>query len=137
MSVALFVAVVALLVVAVGVYVLWPLFRSPDVPPLVPEVAEDDARVDAREAALTALRDVELEYRLGNLTESDYRQLRERYYRRALAALRGRPLKDALDEELERQIAALRVKKPQRCAHCHTPLAAEACPECGTLHVSS
>jgi hypothetical protein len=135
-TVAVFVVVVALLLVVVGAWVLWPLFRSPDIAALAPEVAEDYARVDEREAALTALRDVELEYRLGNLTDSDYRQLRERYYRRALAALRGRTLKDALDEELEREIAALRAAGPKRCAQCDAPLADGACPECGMVQVS-
>lgn len=111
MTTAVFLLVAALLVVATALYVLWPLLGASagDVDEL-PEAAGDPAREDQRETALAALRDVELEYRLGNLTAADYRWLRERYYRGALAALRGSPRGETLDGELEREIAALRVE---------------------------
>lgn len=131
MSPVLFVGIVGVLVLAVAVYVLWPLLKPSGDAELRDEASEDAARIDQREAALAALRDIEFEYRLGNLTEADYRQLRERYYRRALATLRGRSPSDALDEELEREIATLRQRAAARCATCGGPLLGGRCPRCG------
>lgn len=78
---------------------------------------------------------MEFEHRLGSLTEAGYRQLRERYYRRALAALRGRGPVDALDEELEREIAALR-HRTARGVTCGASLAVGNCPRCGVAQPS-
>src|SRR5690348_17717115 len=51
---------------------------------------ELDVPNDGERAAKDALRDVEFDYRLGNLDERDYRDLRDHYERRALAALKSR-----------------------------------------------
>jgi hypothetical protein len=60
-------------------------------------------------AAKAALQDVEFDYQLGNIAEDDYRSLRERYTRRALAALKGRYDRErVVDEAIEAQVAALR-----------------------------
>ncbi len=59
-------------------------------------------------AAKAALQDVEFDYQLGNLAEDDYRALRERYTRRALAALKGRYDRErALDDTIEAEVRAL------------------------------
>jgi hypothetical protein len=60
-------------------------------------------------AARAALQDLDLDHQLGNLADDDYRSLRERYLRRALAALKGRYDRErALDEAIEAQVRALR-----------------------------
>lgn len=69
------------------------------------EVAERE------QAARLALREVELDYTLGNLDSGDYDALRGRYERRALAALRTRYQREQeLDAQIERELDALRSK---------------------------
>jgi hypothetical protein len=45
---------------------------------------------ESEQAARGALHEIELDYQLGNISEGDYRTLRERYLRRALVALKSR-----------------------------------------------
>nr|BBH94357.1 hypothetical protein KTA_25560 [Thermogemmatispora argillosa] len=60
-------------------------------------------------AARAALHEVELEYQLGNLTETDYRSLRERYLRRALLAIKERHSREKeLDALIEERLRLLR-----------------------------
>ena len=77
--------------------------------------ADSDALADVAErerSAKMALRDVDFDYRLGNLEENDYSALRSRYERRALAALRTRYEREqALDRLIDEQLAALQEKK--------------------------
>lgn len=62
-------------------------------------------------SAKLALRDVDFDYRLGNLDEGDYVALRDRYERRALAALKTRYEREqALDALIDSQLDALRAK---------------------------
>jgi len=69
---------------------------------------------DRERTAKSALRDVDFDYRLGNLDEEDYLALRDRYERRALAALKTRYEREqALDALIDEQLAALRgTKRP-------------------------
>ena len=63
------------------------------------------------QAARSALREIELDYQLGNITEADYRTLRERYVRRALGALKSRYEREQeLDEAIEVQLRQMREK---------------------------
>src|SRR5215471_14516889 len=67
---------------------------------------------DRERTAKRALRDVDFDYRLGNLDEQDYLALRDRYERRALAALKTRYEREqALDALIDEQLAALRGSK--------------------------
>jgi len=78
-------------------------------PPLRPDQSLPDTATTDREredAARAALREIELDYHLGNIEEADYRNLRERYMRRAIAALksryeRGHELDDAIEARLQ------------------------------------
>ena len=59
--------------------------------------------------AKDALREVEFDYRLGNLEIADYEDLRDRYEQRALAALKARYQREQeLDALIERQLDILR-----------------------------
>lgn len=66
----------------------------------------------AREqAAKQALRDVDFDYRLGNLDSGDYASLRDRYEQSALAAIKTRYEREQeLDALIEQQLAALRAQ---------------------------
>lgn len=67
--------------------------------------------VERERTAKVALRDLDFDYRLGNLDESDYQSLRDRYERRALAALKTRYEREQeLDDLIDQQLAALRGK---------------------------
>jgi hypothetical protein len=71
--------------------------------------ATTSSLAERERAARTALHDVEFDYELGNLGEDDYRSLRDRYTRRALAALKSRHDRErTLDEAIEARVRALR-----------------------------
>src|SRR5436190_17654256 len=108
-------------VLAVGalVFVLFPLFVGVARP--AHAVAEPQQTTD-RNAAITALREIEFDQATGKLSESDYAQLKARYTQDAVLAMRregsagaGAP---STDDEIEAAVSAYR-----------TRLA--GCPECG------
>lgn len=88
-------------------FVLYPFYRRVPAKPKAAQEADalvmhngqeqsainQDAETTEREreeAARAALREIELDYHLGNIEEADYRNLRERYMRRAITALKAR-----------------------------------------------
>jgi hypothetical protein len=80
---------------------------------LAPEVISDAA--ERERLAKQALRDVDFDYRLGNLDEGDYSSLRDRYERRALGALKTRYEREQeLDAQIDQQLAALRAQEPKK-----------------------
>lgn len=100
----------ALLGIAAAMIVLYPLLglrRDPE-----GQLAAGLGDVGEPErAARGALREVEFDYRLGNLEAADYEALRGRYEERALAALQARYSRErALDALIDRQLAALRTE---------------------------
>lgn len=105
----------ALLIV---IYPLLGLDRAAHAP-LAPEAIADASDAAERERlAKQALRDVDFDYRLGNLDEGDYASLRERYERRALAALKTRYEREQeLDAQIDRQLATLRTQEPKKNGH--------------------
>ena len=99
----------ALLIV---VYPLLGLDRAARAP-LAPEAISDAA--DRERLAKQALRDVDFDYRLGNLDEGDYASLRDRYERRALSALKTRYEREQeLDAQIDQQLAALRAQESKK-----------------------
>lgn len=99
-------------------FVLYPLFRSRAV-----EVVRSDVQIvpaegtsakdkEREQAARGALQEVELDFQLGNIAETDYRALRERYMRRALVSLKSRyEHEQALDDEIEEQLRKMKEAK--------------------------
>jgi len=64
---------------------------------------------ESEQAARSALHEIELDYQLGNISEGDYRTLRERYLQRALVALKSRyDREQALDDEIETQLQKMK-----------------------------
>ncbi len=60
------------------------------------------------------MRELDFDYRLGNLEGADYHALRQRYEERALAALRTRyTAEQELDAQIDRELAALRTRESQ------------------------
>ncbi len=97
------------------VFVLYPLFRSRSVATPRPDTQAspiEDKEREREQAARSALQEVELDFQLGNIAETDYRALRERYMRRALVSLRSRyEHEQALDDEIEEQLRKLKEQK--------------------------
>jgi hypothetical protein len=113
-------------------FVLYPFYRRSTAPSARPvedahvtrlpdgadiELAEQGAggvlpaQTEREQAARSALREIELDYQLGNIDEADYRSLRERYVRRALVALKSRYEREQeLDDSIEIQLRQLREK---------------------------
>ena len=57
------------------------------------------------EAAIAGLKSTELEHAIGNLTEEDYRDLREQYMLEAAAIMKSMELEDRQEEELLATVA--------------------------------
>ena len=85
------VTVITVLIVlaALGV-VLAPLLRSDGSAPTGQSWERErlEGLLSRRDSAYDALRDLDFEYQIGNLSESDYNELRERYRLRAASVLR-------------------------------------------------
>jgi flagellar basal body-associated protein FliL len=108
-------------------YVLYPIYRSSSsqngTPKIAPEQNDQHSQalaqsqlaassVGREEAARAALHEVELDYQLGNIEETEYRTLRERYLRRALVALKSRHDREQeLDDAIEEQLRTLKETK--------------------------
>lgn len=95
------------------VFVLYPLYHR-----LPPDASQQSTggvlstQADREQAARSALKEVELDYQLGNLAEPDYRSLRERYTLRAFAAMKSRQShEDQLDALIEQRLLEMREKQ--------------------------
>ena len=66
-------------------YVLYPIYRRTPFDPTqaAPLNISVNAQSEREQHARSALQEVELDYQLGNLGESDYRSIHRRYMRRA------------------------------------------------------
>ncbi|HEY7419482.1 MAG TPA: hypothetical protein VH593_30150 [Ktedonobacteraceae bacterium] len=106
-------------------FVLYPLYRRqpenlrPDNGRAAQGDAEDTMKkaldAEKEQTARTSLQEVEFDYQLGNISDGDYQELRERYMQRALRALRSRYEREqAIDQEIEEQLRRL---KEQEQAH--------------------
>ena len=124
-----------LVAAAVVLYVVQPVFSGERAPlaSLDEEFTEAEAR---RHLSLVALRDVEYDYATGKVDQRDYRRLRDELAREALDALREvrrsreraegpPPARDAMADDLEREIAAYRAALR----------AGTLCDRCGSANV--
>ena len=147
-----------MLVVAVAVAIVgWPLLRRPG--ETAPSAAAEDYLISdllfQREATYAAISELDADHAMGNLSDSDHHELRQRYEEKALSILKaiddlgrgdgrdGGPLvtEDLLSQEIEEQVLALRRKKPARrkrtatatCHNCGGAVASDAnfCSHCG------
>lgn len=149
----------AIIVIGIIAFIAYPLFTTPRA-----ETAETpdalDGLVAQRDAAYDAIRDLDFDFQLGKLSQSDYAALREKYKTRAALALQqidalggngaGKQIEKQVaqlraakhaappaDDEIEREIAHLRAGKGAaldlRCRNCGAPhRAGDAfCAKCG------
>jgi hypothetical protein len=78
-----------LLVLLSGIYALKPLFRKPKTSPEIEHVTETelDRLLDRKTVVYGNLRDLEFEYKMGRLSESDFQQLGAAYRNEAAGIL--------------------------------------------------
>lgn len=82
-------AIATVMAVAAFVLVGYPLFQRRE-PELMPEAAdlEIEDLHSRREAVYGAIKELDFEYQLGNLSEADYQSLRNQYRQRAASVLK-------------------------------------------------
>ncbi len=143
---------VAILIVAVVAVIAYPLFTSPGAKN---ERAGDalDNWIAQRDSAYDAIRDLDFDYQMGKLSQSDYDALRNKYRARAASALEqiDRALgRDGAETGIEEKVTRLRARRGAAPAR-ETPVASPGtngdaieeevarlragrarCPRCGT-----
>ena len=150
---------IAVLVIGVIAFIAYPLFNTPRAEILdAPNALESLAA--QRDSTYDAIRDLDFDFQMGKLSQSDYAMMREKYKARAAVALQqidavgdhgnGAPVEEQAaqpraakrtaapaDDAIEREIARLRAGKSAasdlRCANCGTPYHAgdTFCAKCG------
>jgi len=132
---------IVMMLAAAAAVVVWPIMRGRD--------GRDESLVEdmelgevlaKRDAALLAIDELEADYQMGNLSETDYAELRRKYEEQAVSVLRSvddvrgtrtQVADGYLDDEIEAQIARRRQARPAAPA----PPAATGCPACGAALV--
>ena len=92
-------------------YVLYPIYRraSFETTQATRLNISVNSQTDREQSARLALQEVELDYQLGNLGETDYRSLRTRYMRRAALAMKSRREREQeLDAMIEEKLRILK-----------------------------
>lgn len=140
-----FAIALALSLLAIG-YVLRPLLDSRPMP-IVPDDDRLTELLARKDSVMTAIKDLEFDYRLGKLTEADYQRYDQRLRRQAIAYMKQieaiAPESTEMDATLEAEVARRRKtnaagapRPPETillCPDCHQPIDAthKFCPHCG------
>jgi cytochrome c-type biogenesis protein CcmI len=125
--------VAILLISAVGLYIAAPLsdpaFNSSDF------AVDEDWRRNQHEhgLAVQALRELEFDQAMGKLDANDYRALREKLERRALATMQAQPMKSLALESARSEPPAFQAG-PTRIAN---PIPMQLCSDCGARVASA
>ncbi len=125
-----YLAILVMMLIAFAV-VGWPLVSSPRGPRRQAAESSPSAKlVGERDAAYQAIKELDFEHDLGNLSESDYRTLRDRYRGEAAATLQKL---DSVAEEL----ASTEAPPPTTAARIDAvskkrTQAGLTCPSCGS-----
>lgn len=76
-----------LVLIAVVFYVAWPLLKE-GVGSLPAEGTELEIALEEKDTAISNLKDIEMDYRMGKLSDNDYESLRGDFEARAVAAIK-------------------------------------------------
>jgi len=150
----------AIIVLGVLAFIAYPLFNAPPAEGAESPVALDGL-ISQRDAAYDSIRDLDFDFQMGKLSQSDYATMRERYKGRAAVALEqidetsrvsasaeaeeqiaklraakraAPPADDAIEREIARRRASKGAAAGLRCPNCGTPYHAgdTFCSKCGT-----
>jgi hypothetical protein len=95
------VLITVLLVLLPAAAIVYPFLRRTDAGPPPDDEASDVKDLSRRwDAAVAGLRNTELEFSIGNLTEIDYDWLREQYMTEAALVLKAMDLEEHQEQEL-------------------------------------
>lgn len=133
MSLALVFSLVILVLCAA--FVAAPFFEGDAIDPsLIANPISSRAELEQRKLeAYGAIKDADMDYRMGKLSDADYATLKEKYTRQAAEALAGlealAPAKAPTPAAVETDAVGIRF-----CPACGTrkPEGAQFCPSCGT-----
>ncbi len=122
------------LIVLAGAIVMWPLFHEPKGNLEVELLAETelDRLLNRKAVIYTNIKDLEFEYKMGRLSDSDYRRLEAGYKGEAAAILQKLDQlgeENKTDEAIERDVALRKAKISGQ-----VPVerkVSSACPGCG------
>lgn len=110
------------ILLAMTVYLVGsPLFRKEEQIDLDWELGSSDQDTE-KKAVFTALAEIEFDYKMGKMSESDYKELKEMYQPKAVELLQqdekavakqktssiDRQIEEELEKELERELAEIR-----------------------------
>ncbi len=147
--------------VAVATFVAWPLLTGKSPQDAQEGAPEEESPLEdllvQKEATYTAIKELEFDHAMGNLSNRDYEELAGRYEDKAVALLKiideaseregpfsaiasappvvvgvqiGRPRGGRLEDAIEREVAAMRQPKKHR-GDLPAPAAGSGCPGCG------
>jgi hypothetical protein len=123
--------ILIIMVAGLVIFVGEPLVRQqPAALPNAVQAQEVEQLSLHKEILYTAIRDLDFDYQTGKVDQQDYTTLRQQLEGEAIQALRALDAVDplaALDNELERQIVALRHGMPSEAIGATVI----ACPQCG------
>ncbi len=75
-----------LVLIGLVLYVAWPLLKE-DTESAASGDSELEQALEQKEQALADLKDIEMDFRMGKLSEEDYQRLRQEFELRAIRAL--------------------------------------------------
>ena len=138
---------VFLLALVPAMVVLYPFLRGARGADLLDDEGSTRAELERRwDAVVAGIKNTELEWGIGNLTEDDYRSLRRQYTLEAAKVMKVMELEAEQEEELLETIARELGQEARRpiedgdgvasglsCPHCHALLdgVPDRCPDCG------
>lgn len=104
-----------LLALVPAVAILYPFLRRSGASDLLEDESSSQAELARRwEAAIAGLRSAELEHAIGNLSEEDYRWLREQYMTEAAVVMKAMELEEEQERELlasiQREVQQVRLR---------------------------
>jgi hypothetical protein len=95
------VMLIPVVLIGLVLYVAWPLMEEDDGEPVtVEEMTELDRALEVKESALANLKDIEMDFRMGKLSQEDYERLKEDWEARAVAAMQN---VEALEQKPKRK----------------------------------
>jgi len=129
----------AAVVIAAGFVTLRPLFRETEgnLDIDLPAETELDRLLDRKTVIYRNLQDLEFEYKMGRLSDTDYQQLETGYKNEAAAVLQRLDQLDAsenFDEQIEKAVAARKAKVYG--AQAKRERESPRCPSCGAEIIS-
>jgi hypothetical protein len=75
------------ILIALVLFVAWPLLKDRPETESLEEASELDLALEEKESAIANLKDIEMDYRMGKLSEDDYTRLKAEWETTAVGAL--------------------------------------------------